>query len=469
MRALNTRLYFSILLLTTLALLQACTSTGSGYYNPRPWLPPTGAPIKPAQEIPGSLSITAVNRQSLNEPNTPSTRATHQKPYSNQTKQQSPNIKVAILLPLSGLNEKIGQSMLGAAQMAAFDIGHKNFELMPYDTQGTPAGARTAAHNALRDGNALILGPVFSSSVKAAHQVLQNTRVNMIAFSTDWTLANEHTFLIGFLPFDQIERIVHYAATAQYKNICVISPKDTYGNAVVSAYQSITSRTGLNPTCIQRFSDENRSLSDALRNLSRYDQRNAAKKQREEDFIAQGMTPEDAHKAAMQETPEERPFDAILMPVGGPLAREVGNFLNHYDLPPQSVRRLGTGLMDDNTLAQDSSLNGAWFAAPEPASRIKFETRYSKLYSQTPPRLASLAYDATALSAILSRIGLRKNGKPAYDQASLTNPNGFSGIDGIFRFRRDGIVERGLAVLEYRDGSINIIDRAPTTFQNVAH
>jgi len=457
---LNT-LVLPILVTGALILLQACTTSSGTYtYNTKPWLNSSGTPVEPA-EPPSDLSVTAVQRQTLGAPAV--------KNSATKAPRQGPSVKVAILLPLSGEHTKLGKSMLNAAQMAVFDIGHQNFELMPYNTMGTPAGARNAARNALKDGAKMVLGPVFSPAVKAAHQVTQSANINMIAFTTDWSLANTHTYLIGFLPFDQIERIIYYAGHTGLNRVCAISPNDAYGSAVVSAYNAIAPRAGLQTSCIERFSSRKNSLSSSLRRLSNYNQRQAAKAAREKTFIEEGKTPEQARIAAIEEPLEELPFDAILMPVGGPLAREVGNYLNHYDLPPSKVRRLGTGLMDDSSLAQDKSLNGSWFAAPEPQARSKFERRYNKFYSKTPPRLASIAYDATALAAILARIGLKENGQPAYNRASITNPNGFSGVDGIFRFRPDGIVERGLAILEYKDGHINVVDNAPKTFQSMAH
>ncbi len=457
------RLSLALLVSATLIFLQACnTSSGTYTYNTKPWLTPTGTPIESA-EPPSDLSVAAVQRQPLGTP-------TMRQSTTRAPNQGGPTVKVAILLPLSGQHTKLGQSMLGAAQMAVFDLGHQNFELMPYDTMGTSAGARNAARRALNDGTKLVLGPVFSSAVKAARQVTQGANINMIAFSTDWSLANSHTYLIGFLPFDQIERVMYYAGYTGLNRICAISPNDAYGSAVVSAYHAIAPRAGITP-CVERFSTRKNSLSTALRNLSNYNQRQAIKKSKEKALIAQGQTPEQAriNVASIEEMPEELPFDAILMPVGGSLAREVGSYLSHYDLPPGKVRRIGTGLMDDSALAQDKSLRGAWFAAPEPQARTKFERRYHQFYSKTPPRLASIAYDATALAAILARIGLKENGHPAYNRTAITNPNGFSGVDGIFRFRPDGIVERGLAILEYKDGHINVVDNAPKTFQNLAH
>ena len=421
---------FYFLLLSASLLLHGC----GGGYNTQPWNKDEQAVSGTAQNAPSKLSVAAVEAEALDGP----------MDAADGTMDGLAPVKVAILLPLSGRNARLGQSMLNAAQMALFDIGYNNFELLPKDTKGTPDGARKAAREALQDGAKLVLGPVFSPSVKAARQVTQSANVNMIAFSTDWTLANNRTFLIGLLPFDQIERVVGYASQNGYKRIGVISPTNTYGNGVVSAYSAIAPSAGIQQTRIERFSTKDNNLAPVMRIFSDYD----ARKKANNEFGP--------------------PFDAVLMPVGGPVARELGSFLNHYDLPPHQVKRLGTGLMDDPSLAQDSTLRGAWFAAPDPQSRKKFERRYTNTYRTKPPRIASLAYDATALSAILARIGLKKTGRPAYSHSAITNANGFSGVDGIFRFRADGIVERGLAIMEYKNGRIVVIDNAPKTFQKRA-
>lgn len=341
-------------------------------------------------------------------------------------------VKVTILLPLSGQHEALGQSMLQAAQLAMFDIGYENFELIPKDTMGTPDGAATAAREAISEGTKLVLGPVFSAEVKSVQPITQSAGINMIAFSTDWTLANDKTYLIGFLPFDQVERVVSYAKQSGLQNIGVISPSDNYGNGVVSAYRAIAENQGVTTAKISRFAPTGQDLPATINT-----------------FAAGGQS---------------TPYNAVLMPVGGNTARQIGSYLSNANLPPSSVRRLGTGLMDDPALASDPSLNGLWFAAPDPSVRKKFERRYFETYGAEPQRISSLAYDATALAAVLARAGTSTDTQ-LYNAASITNPNGFYGVDGIFRFRTDGIVERGLAVLEYRSGHIVVIESAPTTFQ----
>jgi hypothetical protein len=101
-----------------------------------------------------------------------------------------------------------------------------------------------------------------------------------------------------------------------------------------------------------------------------------------------------------------------------------------------------------------------WFAAPPPEARQKFIERFTAAYGRTPPRIASLGYDAVALAASLADAppGAR------FTPERLTNPNGFAGIDGLFRFGPDGRIERGLAVNEVLADGVAAVSPAPTSF-----
>ena len=108
---------------------------------------------------------------------------------------------------------------------------------------------------------------------------------------------------------------------------------------------------------------------------------------------------------------------------------------------------------------------GAWYAAPPRASRLRFVERFAQTYGRDPDRLATLAYDGVALAAVLA-LSKGPAGMP-YAMENLENPEGFAGVDGIFRLHPSGEVERGLAVLEIgRDGPREI-DSAPTNFREL--
>ncbi|MEC7701722.1 MAG: penicillin-binding protein activator [Pseudomonadota bacterium] len=354
------------------------------------------------------------------------------------------SVRVALLAPMSGQAAHLGKAFVNASQMALFDLKMADFEVAPYDTKSTPQGAEEAARQAISDGASLIIGPLFADSVRRARAVASRHNVSVLGFSTDWTTASSNSYVMGFMPFTQVQRIVQHAAQKGYHRIGVIAPDDVYGQAVVNTYLEEATRYGLDTVSILRYTAGQDDISLRMREFSQYDSRRDEKGELFERY--------------------ELPFDAVLMAVGSEQAIAISNLLTFHDLDPRRVKRLGTGLWDDPALAGEDNLRGAVFAAPSPNLRQSFVSRYKMLYNAEPPRLASLAYDATALSIVLAKHGLGQNGVPAFGRDYLTNPNGFSGVDGIFRFHSNGLIERGLAVLELDRGRIKVIEDAPSTF-----
>jgi len=200
-----------------------------------------------------------------------------------------------------------------------------------------------------------------------------------------------------------------------------------------------------------------------VRDHAKYDSRKAALDQQRKQ-LANARDP--ASQEALKRLNEsiaagDAGFDALLLPVAGQQLQTVAPLLQRYGIDAAHVHYLGTGLWDnDPALASEPGLEGAWYAAPDPTGRADFEKRFATLYGHAPPRLATLAYDATALAAALSR------GPEGADFSAeaLTNPNGFVGLDGIFRLRADGRVERGLAVIEIHRAGNTVVSPEPQSF-----
>lgn len=380
------------------------------------------------------------------------------------------SVKVGILLPLSGPHKQVGQALLNAAQLALVDVGIRNFELVIRDTKGTPEGAQAAANTAIRQGASLIIGPLFSAEVAAVKPVVRANNMNMIAFSTDWSQADQSTFLMGFMPFAQVTRVVNHAALQGYKNLGIIAPHNDYGNAVVETAGQVARRNNIRVTKVARYRGETDDYNRVVQDFTDYNQRMMeTERQRAalEAIPAEKRSvrqQEDLRKLRKKRATGPLPFDMVLLAAGGDQAIEIGGLLAHYDVDFRKIKLMGTGLFDDEDLGREATLAGAWYAAPPTSLRAKFERDYRDIYGESPVRVASLAYDATALAAILAITGVRERGMPAFDQFSLTNSNGFSGIDGIFRFGTNGIVERGLAVLEVQRAERPVVAPAPETF-----
>ena len=335
-------------------------------------------------------------------------------------------IRVGLLLPLSGEAGQLGQQMRQAAEMAVLDIGTPNFQLLPRDTGGTVDGARRAAQSVIDDGAQLILGPLFSQNVRAVAEVARPRNVNVVAFTTDETVAGDNALVMGFVPAAQVDRVVEYTTRQGIGRFAVLAPDTPYGNAVAEATRDAVRERGASLVDQVMYNPNGTEFSDEVERLS----------------AAGGI-------------------QAVMLPDTGLRLRTVAPLLPYYGLRDAHI--IGTGLWDGGNVGVERAMRGAWFASPQPDLRADFERRYEANFGEAPPRLATLPYDAVAMAAVLSQIPERAN----YSMASLADPDGFAGIDGIFRFGSDNVVERGLAVLEVTEDGVRVVEAAPQTFVGI--
>ena len=269
--------------------------------------------------------------------------------------------------------------MLNASQLAIFDLGGDNFELIPRDTTGTPQGASAAAQTSIVEGAQLILGPVFAADAKAVMPMALQSGTSVISFSTDSSVASSGGFVLGFLPQTQITQIIDYAASQGLQRIALITPQDAYGDMAAAAFDGHIRQRSLGNAGILRFNANTGPTPEQIRGLS-------------------------TRIVPVPGSALQKPFDAVLIATSGSQAAKISEQLTQAGLPPTTVQRLGTGLWDQADAARQPSLQGAWYAASSPRLRQKFEARYQQTYGEIAPRLATLAYDATALAIVLSRV-----------------------------------------------------------------
>lgn len=347
-------------------------------------------------------------------------------------------VKVALLVPLSGPNAALGKSMLEAAQLALFTTGGKRLILVPRDTAGSPGGAAGAARSAISDGARLILGPLLASEVEAVRPVADAAHVNVIAFSTATQLAGGNVFLMGFLPRQEVVREVSFAHDRGLDRFAAMVPNSPYGHLMGDAMRQAAATSGGTVVDTEYFDPQGGDVAAAIHRLL---------------------------PAAAGGAPPGPRFDALLLPEGGSRLKDIARQLKAAGLDTHAVRLLGSGLWDDPSISGDPALYGGWFAASPPAQRREFESHFQATYGHPPPRLASLAFDAAALAAVLAR----NDGGAPFSRDALLNPRGFTGVDGLFRFTPQGLVQRGLAVLEVTAQGGTVVSPAPQSFADLAY
>jgi len=380
-------------------------------------------------------------------------------------------IRVGLLLPLSGPQARLGHALLNAAQLALFDVGSDGFALVVGDTGGTPEGAVAATQEVLAKGAELILGPLFATSVEAMATTARTANVNVVAFSNDRAVAGDGVFVVGLGPRPQIKRLVGYAVSQALTRLAVLAPDTPYGAVVVEAARETAADSGAVLSRVVLYKVDAADRSPEVRLLADYDARHQELLKQRQILAARD---DEAAKLALKrldglETLGPPDFQAVILPEGGTRLQSIAPLLAYFDVDPAEIRFLGTALWDDPELGSEPALQNGWFTAPPPTLWITFRERYQKTFGDAPPRLATLAYDTAALAAVLARRALENGQEPDFSQTALTQPSGFAGIDGVFRFLPTGEVERALAILEMRRDGFKVIDEAPRNFQQLVN
>ncbi|HEY1837131.1 MAG TPA: penicillin-binding protein activator [Rhizomicrobium sp.] len=337
-------------------------------------------------------------------------------------------VRVGVLLPFtngSPATRALASAMLKAAQLALYDAKNPDIILITADEGGSPETAASGARSLLAQGAEVIVGPLFSASTAAVAPIAHDRAVPVISFSTDRKVAGNGVYLLSYQPSNEVARVVSYAAAQGHKDFAALVPKNAYGERVGQDFEEDVAAAGAKLDGVKHFSPTSESI----------------------DMLA---------KDALAAKP-----DAMMIAAGGETLKAAAAGLAADGIENKAIRMLGTGLWYDSSLNEVGELRGAWFAAPQPGSDAAFIEKYKDTFDATPPALSTLAYDAMSLVALLAP------GKPyhRFTDAALTDPNGFSGISGIFRFNPDGTSERGLAILAVSADGFATVDPAPTTFQ----
>jgi ABC-type branched-subunit amino acid transport system substrate-binding protein len=351
----------------------------------------------------------------------------------------SGGLKIGLLLTLSGaqqvartattefveVNDAVGaasRAMRNAAEMAVAELGAPNVQLLIKDDAGNGPAAKLAAQRAIDEGAEILLGPIFAHQVPPVAQIAHAHQVPVIALSSDRKVASRGVYLLSYLPEADIDRVIGYAISQRKRSFVGIVPTSKYGDLVGGIFRDAVSRGG-----------------GHVMGLERYE------------------SPKDFGKVAQQIAKGSVHADALFIPEGGD-AMDVVSALSAAGLTLHQTVLLGTQSWDNPKMFSNPLAQDAWYAGPDPAGFRSFAARYRSRYHEQPPRAAALAYEGVMLIAALAKTQRR------ITDDALTSPVGFAGVDGILRFRGDGTIERGLAVLRVTSSGPQVISPALRRF-----
>ena len=330
--------------------------------------------------------------------------------------------RVALLVPLSGENASVGQSIANATTMALLDTNAQNLRITTYDTA---AGAPSAAARAVADGNKLILGPLMGDDVPAVAATARAARIPVITYSNDATVAARDVFIMGSVPGQSIGRTLAYARGQKLSRFGALVPNTEYGRRAGDAFMQALRAQGGTLVGIETYERGSASASAAARRLR-----------------------------------DKGPIDAILIADGGRNSAQIAPVVKPASAT--TPRLLGTELWSGETaITSTPALRGAMFSAVADTRFRQFADSYKSRFGAQPYRIATLGYDSVLLTLRVAR-----EWKPgtAFPTARLVDRSGFLGLDGAFRFNANGAIERALEVREVRNGGVSVLSPAPSAF-----
>jgi ABC-type branched-subunit amino acid transport system substrate-binding protein len=298
------------------------------------------------------------------------------------------------------------------------DSGNRSIRLLTYDSSG---GAAAAAEQAIAGGAELILGPLLAEDVRAVAPVVRRADVPVVAFSNDSGVAGGGVYIMGITPAQAIDRVVRYSRGRGAVRFGALVPTGLYGQRAAQAMLGSVRSSGGQLAGLETFNRSPAAVRSAAALLN-----------------AKGR------------------MDAVLIADSGRTAAVAAAAVK------TGPRLLGTELWaSDRTLGQTPRMRGALYAAAPDARFAQLVARYRARYGKTPYRIGSLGYDAMLLTVRAAR------GWPAgrpFPARSLVDREGFAGVDGIFRFGRDGVAERSLEVRQVTAAGSALVSPAATAF-----
>jgi branched-chain amino acid transport system substrate-binding protein len=332
--------------------------------------------------------------------------------------------RIALLVPLSGPNGSAGQAIANASTMALLDTNAQNLRITTYDTS---TGAAAAAARAIADGNKLILGPLMSDDIPAVSAVARSARVPVISYSNDEHRAARDTLIMGSLPSESVTRTVAYARAHGASRFAALIPVGEYGQRSSAALVAAVRQQGGTLTAMESYDRSATAMIAAARRLH-----------------------------------DKGGYDAVLIADGGRMSANAGPILKAG--AGSATRLLGSELWSgESAVAATPALTGAWYSSISDSRWRQFTDSYRNRFGAPPYRIATLGYDSVLLTL---RVAREWRPGTLFPTARLFDPDGFLGLDGAFRFRSNGAIQRALEVRQVRAGGVDVVSAAPAKFEN---
>ncbi|MDB4083534.1 ABC transporter substrate-binding protein [Candidatus Pelagibacter sp.] len=338
-------------------------------------------------------------------------------------------IKIGLLVPLTGKNSKIGQSIIKSTRLAINTIDNVSIEIVPKDTQSNPVIALRSAKELANSGIKIVIGPVFNESLIYLDELNELTFLSLTNKNNNFS---KNVINAGINATSQLNAIKKFIELNEIKKTIFLTPDVSFGNEIEKAISN--SKIKILENYI--YNTDPTKLTKQIEKITRYNIR----KQNLEDEINRLKKSGQKNKERLIERLKKRDtlgsvnFDSVVISDFDESLKSVTTSLLYTDISPKEKYFITLNQWFDESLLKETSSQPLYFPSANKDNFDEFSNEYFRKYNQYPNQLSFLSYDLVGLVYYLI---LQNNF--VVDKKMFTKKTKFKGRVGIFEIKNNKI------------------------------
>ena len=341
----------------------------------------------------------------------------------------SEKIKIGLLVPLTGKNSEIGQSIIKSTQLAINKINNSSIEIIPRDTKSNPADTLKAAKELSELGIKIIIGPVFNKNQSYLDEL---KHITFLSLTNKGDNRSKNIINAGINATSQLNGIKKFIKLNKIKKTIFLTPDVDYKNEIEKAIDSSKIRILGNYI----YKTDPTQLTRQIEEITRYNIR----KQNLKDEIVRLEKSNHSNKKRLVERLKKRDtlgnvnFDSIIIADFDESLKSVTTSLLYTDISPKQKYFITLNQWFDKSLLEEASSQPLYFPSINKKNYENFSLEYFNKFNKYPNQLSFLSFDLVGLVYYLI---LQNN--LVVDKKMFEKKNFFKGKVGIFKIKNNKI------------------------------
>jgi len=341
----------------------------------------------------------------------------------------SEKIKIGLLVPLTGKNSEIGQSIIRSTRLAVNKIDNPFIEIIPKNTKSNPADTLRAAKELGELGIKIIIGPVFNKNQAYLDELKE---ITFISLTNKTGNKSKNIINAGINATSQLDGIKKFIELNGIKKTIFLTPDVDYRSEIEKAIDN--SKIKILGNYI--YKTDPTKLTDQIEEITNYKRR----KQNLKDEIARLEKSNQDNKETLIERLKKRDtlgsvkFDSIIIADFDESLKSVTTSLLYTDISPKKKYFITLNQWFDKSLLDEASSQPLYFPSINKENYENFSLEYFKKFDEYPNQLSFLSFDLVGLVYYLI---LQNNS--IVDEKIFKKKNLFKGKVGIFEIKNNKI------------------------------